>query len=276
MARPSWEGYLKVNLLSVPVRAYTASVAGRGRIGFHQLHKGCGERIRHQKVCPVHGEVTQDEVVAGYEAAKGQYVTVEKGELARLKGEDEKAIAVAAFVRPDAIDPIYYSGRHYYLTPSSKVGETPYAVLRRVMAEQERFAFAQVFFSGRKQPVLVRPTGKLLVMALLNYAEQVRPASAFADEAPGDRAPAKEVELAETLVETATDDDFELARYRDEYEADLKELLGKKSRGKKVAGRRRAAEPAVINLMDALRRSLAQAKKGQGKSPRRRARAKSA
>ena len=103
MARPSWSGFLRFNLISVPVKGYNATASGGGKIGFHLLHSTCHSRIRYKKVCPIHGEVPNDEIISGYEAAKGQYVTVEKEERAALKAEDEKTIEIDSFVEPQAL-----------------------------------------------------------------------------------------------------------------------------------------------------------------------------
>src|SRR5438445_448220 len=158
--RSNWEGFLRFNLISVPVRAYSASTTGRGKIAFHQIHKGCGSRIKYKKVCPIHGEVSKDEIVSGYEIAKGEYVIVDPEELDKLRTENDKAISIDTFIRPESIDPIYFSERSYYLAPNGKVGQKPFAVLQKVMQDEKRFAVAQVVFAGREQLVLLRPVDK--------------------------------------------------------------------------------------------------------------------
>src|SRR5437867_6539051 len=127
-SRPSWEGFLKFNLIAVPVKAYGAQVSGGGKIGFHLLHKKCNSRIRYQKVCPIHGEVSKDEIVSGYEYAKGEYVIMEPGELENMRSASDKSIRVDTFIPPDALDPMYYSERSYYLVPSAKADQQPFAV----------------------------------------------------------------------------------------------------------------------------------------------------
>ena len=124
-SRPSWEGHLTFNLVSIPIKAFNAVGAGSGKIGFHLLHKGCNERIRYKKVCPVHGEVANEEIVSGYEYAKGEYAVVPAGEKAKLKAKDDKAIDIDTFVPPAAIDPIYFSGRTYYLVPANPAASGP-------------------------------------------------------------------------------------------------------------------------------------------------------
>src|SRR5437868_10199587 len=109
--RSNWEGYLRFNLVSVPVRAYSASVQARGKIGFHLLHKDCNQRIRYQKVCPVHGEVSKDEIVSGYEFEKGEYVIIDPKELEKMRAGSDKTINVTTFIKPEALDPIYFTER---------------------------------------------------------------------------------------------------------------------------------------------------------------------
>lgn len=258
-SRPSWDGFLKFNLISVPVKAYNAAAPSRGKIGFHLIHAPCGNRIRYEKVCPVHGEVPSDEVVSGYEHTKGQYVVVQRGEKSGLRLEDDKAISIDTFVRPDAIDPLYFSGRTYYLIPDGKVALKPYAVLLDAMREDNRYAIAQVVFSGRGHVAAVRPCGNVLALSLLSYASEVKSPAEF--EGMVDRAEVtpEERKLAETLIEAATADEFDVTRYKDEYTANLATLVeGKAKKAKPVAAA--GEEPAVINLMDALRKSLDQAR----------------
>jgi DNA end-binding protein Ku len=271
-SRPSWEGFLKFNLIAVPVKAYGATVSGGGKIGFHLLHKKCNSRIRYQKVCPVHGEVTKDEIVSAYEYAKGQYVTVEPEELENLRTENDKTIGIDTFIRPQDLDSVYFSGRTYYLVPDGRVAQKPYAVFQEVLAAKERFGIAQVVFSGRTQLAAVLPIKDLLCLSLLNYSEQIRKQSAFSDDVTHPEVSAEERRLAETLVETATAKKFDIDRYKDEYTSNLMKLLDAKAKGKKiVAERRKDEEPAVINLMDALRQSLDRAqKKGTGDGGHRR------
>src|SRR5437764_9709837 len=113
--RSSWEGFLQLSLISVPVRAYNAAVAGRGEFHFHQIHKECGNRIRYQKVCPVHGEVSKDEIVSGYEYQKDQYVQLEPEEIAAARAKQDESISIEAFIAPDKLDPIYLTGKTFYL-----------------------------------------------------------------------------------------------------------------------------------------------------------------
>jgi DNA end-binding protein Ku len=262
-ARPSWDGFLKFNLIAVPVKAYNATVSGRGKIGFHLVHRKCHSRIRYEKVCPIHGKVDKGEIASAYEFAKGQYVLVEPDEQKKLWTENEKAISIDSFVRPEAVDPIYFSGRTYYLVPDGRVAQKAYAVLQEVMAAEQRFGIAQVVFSGREEIAVVRPFEMLLAMTILNYADQIKKPEAFEADLTHPAVSAQERRLAESLIESSTTEDFDLGRYKDQYTAKLTTLLQARAKGKKIVTPRTKEEPAVINLMDALRRSLDQARKGQ-------------
>src|SRR6185503_14317799 len=127
--RASWKGNLTFGLVSFPVQAFNARNAEQSDVHFHQLHAECHRRIRYAKMCPVHGEVTNDEIISGYEYAKGKYVEIEPEELDVLRTQTERSLTIDAFVEPDAIDPIYFDGRMYYLAPDGPVAEEPYAVI---------------------------------------------------------------------------------------------------------------------------------------------------
>jgi DNA end-binding protein Ku len=260
--RSSWEGFLKLSLISVPVRAYNASVPGGGDIHFHQIHKGCGQRIHYQKVCPVHGEVEKDDIVSGYEFAKGKYVELEKEELSRLKAEKDEAITIDAFTAPDDVDPIYLSGKSFYLVPAGPAGQKPYALLHRVMKEKNRCAVATLILSGHDETVLIRPLDKLLAMSVLYYDEQVKEASAFEDELGDAKISAQELKLANTLVDASTAEKFDFSQYKDRYTERVTEFLEAKLAGKKLEAPRHERPREVINLMDALRKSLDQTQTG--------------
>jgi DNA end-binding protein Ku len=258
--RSSWEGFLRLNLISVPVKAYSATQSGGGRIGFHLIHAKCKNRIRYKKVCPVHGEVPNDEIVSGYEAAKGQYVLVKPEELKKLRTDADKSIEIDVFVRPDEVDPIYYTDRSYYLAPNGRAGHKPYTVLQKVMAEEQRYAVATMVFSGRGHIVLIRPTGRMLTASVLSYADQIKSPKAFEEEIPEEKVAAEEIKLARTLIDASTDEKFDLEKYQDEYSNKVMKLIERRSAGKPVAAARSEEEPAIINLMDALKQSLQEAR----------------
>jgi DNA end-binding protein Ku len=263
-ARSSWKGFLKLSLVSVPVKAYpVTTTSGNGDIHLNQLHADCNSRIQHQKVCPLHGQVTQDAIVSAYEYAKGQYVVVDTGELDKLRTPDDKAITIDVFIPADELPSIYLSGKAYYLAPDGPVGQKSYAVLHQTMAEHERQAIAQVVLHGREQLVLVRPFQRLLVMLLLHHDQQVtRPALIEEDLVPV-AVSVQERELARTLVEASTAREFALAKYQDVYTEKLTRLIEAKVAGEEIVAPPQEEHAQVINLMDALRQSVARAQKQQ-------------
>ena len=162
-------------LVSVAVEAWNAFDKSHGDVHFHLLHKSCHRRIRYAKMCPVHGEVSRDEIVSGFEYKKGSYVEVDPKELDKLRPENDRALHLEAFVAPDSIDPLYFDGRMYYLGPANAGSSEPYAVLTEALSHENKVAIGQVVFSGKRQLVLVRPAKGVLVMAMLRYAEEIRP-----------------------------------------------------------------------------------------------------
>src|SRR5436309_4016380 len=155
-ARSSWKGFLKLSLVSVPVKAYTATASGGAEVHLNQLHAECHSRINYKKTCPIHGEVANDQIVSGFEHAKGQYVIVDTDELDKLRSEDDKAINIDSFVKAGTLDPVYCTGKTYYLVPDGPIGQKPYAVLHDGMVDLDRQAIARVVMHGREQVVLLR------------------------------------------------------------------------------------------------------------------------
>ena len=261
-SRSVWKGFIRFSLVTVPVKAYTATASGGGGISLNQLHKDCNSRIQYKKVCPTHGELTADQIVSGYEFSKGQYVVVDTDELEKLRTESDRAISIAAFLRRDAIDPRYLTGKSHYLLPDGPVGQRSYALLHRAMSEGDRYAFAQVVMHSREQLVVLRPLDEgMFVMSQLAYDTEVKKPNEFTDEVPRVELAPDELKLAKTLVESlANEDEFNLAEYEDKYTKNLTKLIEAKIAGQEVVAPPAEEAPRVINLMEALQRSLAEAK----------------
>ena len=262
-ARSSWKGFLKLSLVSVPVKAYTATASGGGEVRLNQLHAECHSRINYKKTCPIHGEIPNDQIVSGFEYSKGQYVIVDPEEVEKLRTPDEKAINIDAFVPPGTVDQTYFSGKSYYLIPDGPVGQKPYALLVQGMEEMKRHAVAQVVMHGRDQLVLIRPMEGLLNMAILNYDNQVTKPAAFEEEAPKAKAEPDELKLAKTLIEASSPKQFDFSKYKDHYTDKLTQLIEKKVAGEEVVAPPVHEHAPIINLMDALKESLAKVQKGQ-------------
>jgi DNA end-binding protein Ku len=263
-ARSFWKGFLRISLVSVPVRGYSATSASAS-IQLNQLHAECHNRIKYQKTCPIHGEVSKEEIVSGYEFAKGQYVVIEPEEIKKLRADSDQVISVDAIVGPDVISPLYYTDKTYYLLPEGDVAERPYALLHQCLGEDQLQAVARVVLYGRDELVVVRPVERLLAMTALKYEAEVRRPEGFGDELgdPG-KLDAEEISLTKTLLKSFAKRKFSLASYKDEYVERLRQLIEAKVEGKELVTPPAAKEPQVINLMDALKRSLAQAGAGEG------------
>jgi DNA end-binding protein Ku len=194
---------------------------------------------------------------------------IDPDEVDKLRTPADKAINVAAFVTPDQFDARYFNGKHYYLLPDGPVGQKTYALLLKAMAETNRYAFAQVVFSGKEQVVLVRPMGDLLVMSMLAYEQEMKALTEFEPEAPKVELPPAEVAMAKSLIEAMAQDEgqFDYASYRNTYTDKLTTLIEAKMAGKEVVAPPAAEVPAVANLMEALQKSLAAAKKASGGKP---------
>ena len=261
-SRAVWSGFIRFSLVSMPVKAYTATASGGGGAPtLNQLHKECNSRINYKKVCPVHGELSADQIVSGYQFAKDQYVIIDTEELNKLRPKSEKDIAIAAFIKRDVIDPSQFSGKSYYLLPDGQIAQRPYALLMRAMVEQKRNAFAQVVFSGREQIVLLRPMGKVLMMSILDYAADRKPRSEFEGDVADVDVSKDELKLALTLTEALADDEFDLEAYPDVYATRLTQLVESKVKGDEVVAPPDQPEARSINLMEALQQSLDAAKK---------------
>lgn len=265
MRQSNWKGYLRLSLVSVPVRAFSANNRAE-EFPLHQLHRECNSRIRYAKTCPIHGEVSREEIVSGYEYEPGKYVILEKDELEKARGERERSITIEAVVEPAAIDPLYMTDKSYYLFPDGKVGEQPFALLRQALEEEKLAAVGQGVMFGREELLLIRPHEQALAATALKFAAEVSAPAELAD-VQDQRVKKEELTLTKTLLESFAKEDFSLDSFSDRYIDELKSLIEAKIEGKQViATEEKPSRPPTINLMDALKRSLA----GQGKEQRER------
>lgn len=262
-AHASWKGFLKLSLVSVPVKAYTAT-ATSSDITLHQLHAKTHTRIQYKKFAPEVGEVSNDEIVKGYEYDKGQYVIINEDELDKLRTESDKSVRIDGFIKPEELSSLYYGGRTYYLTPDGPVGQKPYALLMKGMQANGVCAIAEVVISQKEQVVMVRPVDGLLAMTVLNRKDEVKASSAFKDEIAETTSSEAEASLTDTLIKASMIKDFDFGRYHDVYKQKLTSLIQMKIEGKEVVQVRDPEEPKIINLMEALKRSVAEAQAAGG------------
>ncbi|MFB3906797.1 MAG: Ku protein [Candidatus Eisenbacteria bacterium] len=244
-------------LVSIPVKLFSTAQSSEG-ISFRMLHAKCRTPIRQQYVCPADNEkVDRDQIVKGYEFAKDQFVLFSQEEIEALEEEATKAIAIEEFVPLDTIDPVYFD-RAYYLGPD-KGGDRAYKLLARAMADTGLGGLARYAARGKEYIVLVRPLDGGLVMQQLRHAEEVRPIS----EVPvGNGGEVKDAELALALqlLRQSASDEFHPERYEDQSRKRFQEILQKKIEGQQFTiASSEAPPPKVIDLMEALKASLAEA-----------------
>jgi DNA end-binding protein Ku len=263
-ARPYWTGFLKLSLVTISVRLYTATTE-RERIRFHQIHEPSGERVRQQLIVPGIGPVERDEIVKGFEYQKGHYVTVDPDDLKRLRLETTDTIDITEFV--DNVDPIYFDSP-YYLVPDGSVAEEGYRVIREALRKTGKIAIGQVVIGGQERIVAMQPYDKGLLANSLRYEDEIRKPDEFFNTIAADAVDEDELAMMEQII-ARKGRKFEPGKFFDHYQAAVRELIDKKLEGKlpDKAPERKPAQ--VINLMDALKRSLAEEEKSGGSAPRR-------
>jgi DNA end-binding protein Ku len=262
MARPIWSGSISFGLVNVPVKLFSATSPKEVR--FHMLHDKDGGRIHQKRVCSIEGdEVPWEHIVKGYEISKGRYVTVTRDELEAFNPKGTKSIDIEDFVELSQIDPIFYETT-YYLVPD-KGAQRPYALLLEAMRQTQRVGVARFVLRTKQYLCAVRPMGHALALSTMLYADEIVEQDVL-EALPGKEAAPREKELhmAEQLVESLASK-FEPEKYRDTWREEVLALLEKKAQGEEIVAEPAAAEPGgkVVNLMEALQRSLAAARKGE-------------
>jgi DNA end-binding protein Ku len=248
---------LQFGLVSFPVEAFNAHNTDTGQISLHQLHAKCHSRIHYQKVCPIHGPVRNDEIISGYEVSKGKYIEIDPDELEKLRSAAERALTVDTFITPDEIDPIHFDGRMYYLSPDGDSAREPYTVFLEALRRENRWGIGQVVFSGKEQVVIVRPYQKnALLMAMLTYEAEIRDPDETIVPSATVSGSDKKVKLAEQLIESWTDKSFDFSKYEDTHLKGMRALIQAKLEGREIIAPEVEETPEVINLMDALKKSI--------------------
>ena len=252
-ARPTWKGFLKISLVNIPVKVFPATDAG-ATLSFNQLHAECQTRIQQKRWCPhCEREVPNSDIVKGFEFDKGRYVVVGDEDIAQVRVESTRVISLEQFTDDTAIDPIYLE-RPYYLAPDGAVAKEAFAVIREGM--KGKAGIGKVALYGREYLVKVQPRERGLVMYTLRHASEIRSMDAIDELAdmPETVKPA-EVRLAQQVIGTF-EGDLDFASYRDEYQQGLREIIDAKVEGREIVAQEAEAPPKVVNLMDALRKSL--------------------
>ena len=262
MPRPIWSGSISFGLVSVPVKLFSATSPKEVR--FHMLHDKDGGRIQQKRVCSQDGEeVPWEHIVKGYEIGKGRYVRVTREELEAFHPRATKTIEIEDFVDLAQIDPIFYEST-YYLVPDRGAAK-PYALLVAAMKRTNRVGIARFVLRTKQYLAAVRPMDRALAISTMLYADEVVSQDDLeglpeANSRPGER----ELKMAEQLIGTLATD-FDIQKYKDDYREQVLAMLERKAEGEEIVSEEPAEEPRgkVVNLMEALQKSLAAAKGGE-------------
>jgi DNA end-binding protein Ku len=252
--RPNWKGYLKLSLVSCPVALFPATTTSE-RVSFRTLNRATGNRVRRQFVDEQTGDAVEGEdQIKGYEIAKGEFIQIEDDELKSVQIESNHTIDIEKFVpRPD-VDQLYLD-TPYYLTPTDRVGEEAFAVIRDAMRAEKVVGLARVVLFRRERILMLEPRAKGIVATSLHFANEVHAASGYFDEIPDLDLPKQMLELATHIIDKMSGH-FEPDQFEDRYETALIELIRSKQKGMPLKPQPTHRQTNVINLMDALRRSV--------------------
>lgn len=256
MARPIWSGTISFGLVSVPVRMFSATESKELR--FHFLDRRDMSPIGYDKVNKESGKhVDPDDIIRGFEVEKGRFVELTEEDIDRLDVELTHTIDICDFVSIDEIDPIYFR-KAYYLLPQDGA-EKPYRLLVMALEDTDRVAIAKVVIRNKQHLAAIRSASDALVLATMYYADEVREPG----EVPRPQVRPAEVEMAKTLIENLAAR-FDPERYRDRYRNELLELLQKKAEGEPLPEPKAEEGGEVVDLMEALRQSVAATQKRHG------------
>ena len=269
--RTIWNGSITFGLVNIPVGLALATkpAARQSDVSFRMLHEECRTPIKQKRWCPTHDrEVGPDEIVKGWEVAKGEFVVVEDADLEAIeRTDDSRSIEIARFVPGDSIDPIWFD-RTYYLSPSDNAAQRkPYALLLEAMKDTQTAALGRFILRGQEHFCLIRPRGEALALETLFLAEDVRSQAEIEEAVDATDVRDAELDLARQVIESLVGE-FEPELLESEYRRDLRAMLEAKLAGEEISRPEPTPEAPIIDLMEALRASVAEAsgKKAPAKS----------
>ncbi|WP_298241453.1 Ku protein [uncultured Bradyrhizobium sp.] len=252
--RANWKGFLRLSLVTCPVALFPATSESE-KISFNQLNRQTGHRVKYLKVDAETGdEVPNEDIVKGYELDKGQYIEVSKEELEEIALESTRTIEIDEFVARSDIDPRYLI-RPYYIRPDGKVGHDAFAVIRETIREMDKVAIGRVVLTNREHIIALEPMDKGLVGTLLRYPYEVRSEQDYFDDIQDVKVTKDMLDLARHIVNQKAGR-FEPEKFEDHYESALVELINEKRAGKVIRPKERPKGENVVDLMEALRRSV--------------------
>jgi DNA end-binding protein Ku len=260
--RPNWKGYLKLSLVSCPVALYTAASTSE-RTSFHMINRQTENRLRRQMVDSETGDVVEDgDIAKGFEVGKNKYIILENEELEAVALESTHTIDIDGFVPRQQVDEVYID-QPYYLVPDDAVGEEAFSVIRAAMEDTKMVGLARVVLYRREHVLMLEPRGKGILATTLRYDYEVRDERKYFGELSEGRITKEMLDLAKHIIATKKQK-FDPSRFEDRYEEALRELIKAKRAGHTIEAPPPPKPSNVINLMDALRRSVAGEKEASG------------
>lgn len=263
--RSTWKGHLRLSLVSCPIRLYNATSRSE-KVSFNLLHKDTHNRIQMKPHDPELGAVERDDLVKGYQYEKDQYVVFSEEDFDKVQIESSKAIVIEKFVDAKDVDPIYFESP-YYVAPDGAVAEETFRVIQWAMREKRKVALSRVVLSQRERLIALMCRGKGLLMMTLRTADEVRESEEYFTEIEEEEPEKEMLELAERLIEQKSAK-FDPSEFHDRYQDALLELVKAKVKGQEPVIAQAPERGKVINLMDALKRSLEDAKPAAESKPR--------
>ena len=265
MAASVWKGSISFGLLSIPIRLFPA--ARPERLQLHQLHEECHTRLRQPLYCPKHERIVdRSEVVKGYEYEKGRYIIIETQELKKIAPPSSRMMEIQAFVKESQIDPIFFESSYFALPEQDN--PKPYVLLVKALEESDRVGIAKVSMHQREYTVFIRARSRGLTIHTMYFVNEIRKVEGYGKSSEDVKLRPQEIKLAEQLVESLAED-FKPQQYHDTYQERLQALINAKRHGKTIVEEEAPKRAPVIDMMEALKRSLHHAEAPGSKRPTR-------
>lgn len=260
--RPTWQGHLRLSLVTCPVAMYTATDS-RGDVHFNMLHKKTHNRIRMIPTDPDLGPIERSDIVKGYEYEKGEYIVVTQDEIDSVRLESTRTIDIERFVAASEIDRLYWDNP-YFLVPDGKLAAEAYGVIREAMTKEGQVALGRVVMHQRERLLAIEPRDNGMVAWSLRSRREVRDAASYFDAIPDKKPDAAMIQIAQKIIEQK-EGPFDPEQFNDRYEDALRALIKEKQKGKgrKVTAPEEPDDTNVVDLMEALRKSLGKAPAGK-------------